>query len=180
MVEGKTTIDRGEGNRVPDRATAEKCWDELCLRLPGFFFRLGACGIDLEDLIQETAFRIFKNLNSLNCEADFSKWGFGIAKNILYQHYQEKTMDRKKQEKVDGYFLLKQAGGFEKHLLTSIDLDSNLAALTDSEHEILTLKLLEGYTLIEIGEKCGLDKSKVDRILKKTLEKLRERVSIAE
>jgi RNA polymerase sigma-70 factor, ECF subfamily len=152
----------------------ERNWEEFQRRLPGFFIRLGAHEQDIGDLVQETAYQLFRSYGKLEREEDFFRWGFGVAKYVLYHHYDNVTVSRKKQEEVQKSFDHSRLLNPEDTLITCLTIEDCLGELSDQEREIVTLKYLEGYVLEEISEKINLSKSQVDRILKRGLKKLHD------
>jgi RNA polymerase sigma-70 factor (ECF subfamily) len=107
----------------------------------------------LEDVVQDTFVRVFRSLHSFRGEAKFTTWLYRAATNIALQ------ANRKSRRRLPAVSFDANPG-----LEASLDVDTGqqaalrcaiqqgLEALCDRHRAIITLRHLEGLSLLEIAE----------------------------
>lgn len=99
----------------------------------------------VDDLVQETYLKAWKNFKSFESKASFKTWIYRIAMNVTYDFLRKKTNDLN----VDDYQLVDTSKGD----LTNEDLISKaLLKLNENQREVFILFYKFGYTTIEIAE----------------------------
>jgi RNA polymerase sigma-70 factor (ECF subfamily) len=114
----------------------------------------------VEDLVQETFVRAFRNLSSLREESKISTWLFGIARNVCLESLRRREVDQKRvgmeeesvqqvrDEKLlpEGAMLNQELNGILQQALESLDLDKK---------QVFILKVLQGCNYEEISRITG-------------------------
>jgi RNA polymerase sigma-70 factor, ECF subfamily len=149
-----------------------QAFDALVVRhqgmISGLLFRFAGQRADLEDLVQETFIRAFKNLKRWQSYQPFSHWLKRIAINVGRDFYRRKRRASK-------WLMESIPEDIEELELPSVDsgkIDSAgftqeaqwlLAKLKPDDRTLLTLHYLNGMRLREIAEHLGwsLSKTKV-------------------
>lgn len=131
---------------------------------------------DVEDVIQETMFKIFRNLQSFAGHAEFRSWVFKIARNEAF------TWLRKSQARTTAHELSLEDFDVSQEARIDQRLDAQriLSRLFNGNHQDLSLFLdlkMEGYDVKTVAKKYGLTEScvkiRVHRLRKFLLKKLK-------
>lgn len=126
---------------------------------------------DALDVVQETAYRAFKKINTLKNPEFFKTWLIKIAKSCA-------TDVLRKKKKVI-HLNLEQKDFIESDdhdLPLSLTLQDLLDTLDEREKSIILLKYYYGYTLKEISKIEELPLGTVKSVLYRTLAKLEKKV----
>jgi RNA polymerase sigma-70 factor, ECF subfamily len=124
---------------------------------------------DALDVVQETAYRSFKNIGTLNHPSYFKTWLIKIAMSCA-------TDLLRKQKKV---IHLKPdysewLGAKDEDLSLSITLKDLLELLSEEEKHIVLLKYYYDHTFIEIADMLEIPLGTVKSVLYRALDKLRK------
>jgi len=120
----------------------------------------------VEDLVQETFVRAFRNLTSLREDSKISTWLFGIARNVCLESWRRREVDQKRvgmeeeivqqirDEKLppEGAMLNQELNGILQQALESLDLDKK---------QVFILKVLQGCQYEEISRITGFSVPKL-------------------
>jgi RNA polymerase sigma-70 factor (ECF subfamily) len=165
------------------RAGDAGAWDLLMRRYqrPLFVFvnELVRREADSLDLVQETFLRAVKNLPGLREDARFGSWLFGIAHQLCHRRArrawrEDGLADTRLADEIDetvfapGEQLLRDEEAAEVFAL--------LAALPEPMRAVLTLHVLEDFSLEEIAEVTGVPVGTVKSRLHHAKRALRERL----
>ncbi|HEU5139458.1 MAG TPA: sigma-70 family RNA polymerase sigma factor [Bacillales bacterium] len=126
---------------------------------------------DALDVVQETAYRSFKNIGTLKNPDFFKTWLIKIAKSCA-------TDMLRRQKKV--LYLNPEKTDFldpsDEDLPLALSLQDLLENLNEGEKSIILLKYYYGYTLKEISEIEGSPLGTVKSVLYRSLERLRKQL----
>lgn len=124
-----------------------------------------------EDLASEVWVQIIKSLKSYSFKSQFNTWIFGIAKNILYQHYKEKYANLETVS-LEGYMERDDTKFFEEEEFEKKDdseeekkyenyLTKVMSSLNAIQRAVLELRFLKGYKVNEVAEELNMSESNV-------------------
>ena len=124
-------------------------------------YRVAGDGQDAEDLMQETFFKVYRNLHRFRGAASFKTWMFQIAlntaRNELRRRSRRPTVSDVPldvlSETLPGHDDMEQA--WDEHILRA-GLESAWSALRPDQQELLRLKDLEGRSYVEIAGLLGV------------------------
>ena len=122
---------------------------------------------DAEDVLQETFLQAYRSLASFRAEAAFSTWLYKIATNgCLMRIRKNKRVDFVSIDKpieFDGAEIKRDVADWSHNPMLAVSndevkraLDELIAKLPDDKRIVLTLKDVEGFSNIEIGEMLGV------------------------
>ncbi|WP_229593866.1 RNA polymerase sigma factor [Rossellomorea vietnamensis] len=130
---------------------------------------------DALDVVQEVAYRAFKNIETLKNPAYFKTWLIKIAittaLNILKKNKKVVQLKPEYEEMI---------GLEDQDTLLSITLHELLEKLSDDEKSVVTLRFYEGYSFKEIAEIAEIPLGTAKTILYRALEKLRKHIREAD
>jgi RNA polymerase sigma-70 factor (ECF subfamily) len=144
-------------------------FDVLVLRHQGMvsalLFRFAAQRADLEDLVQETFIRAFRNLRSWQPNKPFSHWLKRIAVNVGRDyHRHNRSVAKRYTDSVSADIEAIAAPSSEPGTFSSAGCTQEaqwlLAKLKPDDRTLLTLHYLNGMRLREIAEHLGWNISK--------------------
>lgn len=160
-------------------------YDELVRRyqslITGLLYRFCPHRSELEDLVQETMIKAYRNLDKWKATASYSSWLKKIAINTGYDYFrknQRQPVALAGREESDDILsnLTCQSEATQRGRVEEVQ--RLLSDLSAEDRLLLTLQYLEGLQLNEIAEKLnwGLSKAKVKsfRAKKKLQSKLSE------
>lgn len=127
-----------------------------------------------EDCVSETVLIAFQKLPTLQKESAFKSWLFKILHNCCNKALKEKIQSR---NNVEFSSLISLEAPCED-TGEKMTLISALNTLQSIDREIIVLYFSCGYTSKEIGEFLSLKDSTVRSKIKRTTEKLREKLSL--
>ncbi|WP_226036286.1 sigma-70 family RNA polymerase sigma factor [Aquibacillus saliphilus] len=126
---------------------------------------------DALDIVQETAYKAFKNINSLKNPNYVKSWIIKIAVSCSID------LIRKNKKVVQLHPDHEQFIGTEDHNIPlSITLNNILEDLNETEKKVILLKYYFGYTFHEISELEDLPLGTVKSVVYRALAKLRNQV----
>src|SRR5262245_13033910 len=176
--------------RPPDRPLVErsltgdlKAFEELVARYQKAVFHIAhyKCRnyFDAEDLSQDIFLAAFRALPSLKDLNNFGGWLFGIAHNRSNKWYQRQRtkiirfqeLQRRKAEEA----LRKPPEPEEGPDPTQV-LSESLLKLSPEVRQVLVLKYLEGLSYQVIEERLGINAHRIDYLIRKGKELLRQRM----
>ncbi|MDE7162605.1 MAG: sigma-70 family RNA polymerase sigma factor [Clostridia bacterium] len=127
---------------------------------------------DIEDVLNDSYFKIYKYVNSANADRDGYNWMCKIVQNLCYDYNAVRGVfnftDRLSQSKL--FY------DVEDNLLDNSQLYAAIAKLDITDQEIVYLKFWEDKSLKEIAEKKKMKKSGVYSRLIKIIEILKEQL----
>lgn len=127
-----------------DRQALEQVLTDIAPPLRRYLARL--TGARADDVLQETLFRIWRNLGWLREPVLFRPWAYRIATREAFRHL---SRERKHEEGRADASLLDQAPGPPSDSAERLLLESALARITPLTRAVLAAHYLEGLTLEE-------------------------------
>jgi RNA polymerase sigma-70 factor (ECF subfamily) len=146
-----------------------QAFDTLIMRhqrmVTGLLFRFASQRADLEDLVQETFIRSFKNLGDWQPHRPFAHWLKRIAVNVGRDFYRRhrsasKWLSESKPEDIESLESPTAASGNFDSAGSTQEAQWLLAKLKPDDRTLLTLYYLNGMRLREIAEYLGWSVSK--------------------
>ena len=143
-------------------------WRKMEAKLAGYFFRKGCPEEDVEDLVQETAYRSYKNFSTLI--GDFSFWVWGIASHVFldYLRKQRKTNELDEENEPSN---VQDPGN---RTISRVLMEACLKLLDPIDRKCLILHDLGGKNLEEISKILGISVSNAHYHVKKARTTIRE------
>ena len=130
-------------------------------------FAVSLCGDQerADDLVQETLFKAWNNLNSFQEGTNLKAWLFTILRNT---YFSERRKRRREVEDTDGSYAARLVTHPEQHGHMDLqDFRKMLGRLPDDQREALVLVGAAGFSYEEAAEICGCAvgtiKSRVNR-----------------
>lgn len=151
--------------------------DELVAQIGNLrAFGVSLCG-DREradDLVQETLFKAWNNLDSFQEGTNLKAWLFTILRNT---YFSERRKKKREVEDVDGAYAAKLSSSPEQHgHMDMQDFQEALSELPDDQREALVLVGAAGFSYEEAAEisgcAVGTIKSRVNRARRRIAETL--------
>ncbi len=169
------------------RAGDLSAFDEIVRRhqdnITGLLFRFCPHRSDLEDLVQETMIKAFKNLAKWKENAPFENWLKKIAVNTGYDYFRKKSRqpaslaDKSAEANEIALEQLEDRAEARRRSPYTEEVHRLLATLPPDDRTVLTLQYLHDMPLQEIAEQMdwGLSKTKIKsfRAKRKLKEKLK-------
>lgn len=153
----------------------ELMWNELNVDLKKFIARRVPNGSDVEDLLQETLFKIHRSIDRLAEDSNVYAWVYKVTRNTIVDYY------RKQQPYVSLNTSSDLPDDFAQEVL-SRDALGEIAAclrpmldyLPEKHREALVLTDLEGMTQAELAKHLGLSLSGAKSRVQRAREQLKE------
>jgi RNA polymerase sigma-70 factor, ECF subfamily len=146
----------------------ELMWSELHIDLKKFIARRVRNGSDVEDVLQETLFKIHRSIDRLAANSNLYAWVYQVTRNAIVDYYrrQQPNLSLDTSAEVPDDFA-QQALSRDALGEIAACLRPMLDALPEKYREALVLTDLEGKTQFELAELTGLSlsgaKSRVQR-----------------
>lgn len=135
---------------------------------------------DAEDLTSETFYQALKNLGSFSGKSTFKNWLYGIAKHLILAKYRERyNQSTVELDENTAFEEKKTSEGSLEHeqkigLLTSI-----LSSLPQNYRNVLELRFLKGYTILETAAALGITEENAKVLQHRALKKANQLASEA-
>lgn len=129
---------------------------------------------DVEDIIQETIYQGYKNINKLRSNDKFDYWIIGILINVCNQFYRNK---------VQNYELDSNITSVDNDLFDverKIDFINLLTHLNEQEGMILSLYYSNDLSISDISKIMNLNENTVKTKIKRAKQKLKEYIERCE
>lgn len=127
---------------------------------------------DALEVVQETAYRSFKNVSSIKEPTYFKTWLFKIAINVSIDLLRKKKIDVQMHEHVKDQL----STDLNEDIDLEITLKDLLNHLNESEKSVVVLRFYQDLTFSEVSNVFDLPLGTVKTILYRALEKLRKNV----
>jgi RNA polymerase sigma-70 factor (ECF subfamily) len=162
-----------------DAIATEKLLNLLWPLLNRFFLSMPDSRPGAEDLAQETLLRIHKVRHTYRSGEPLLPWVYAIARHVRIDHFRRQRRRTAYEEALDGQDLERKAALTGNAPEGSAgDLETLLAAIPESQREVLTMLKVLGMTVEEVARTTatttGAVKQKAHRAYE-TLRKLLER-----
>lgn len=127
---------------------------------------------DALEVVQETAYRSFKNVSSIKEPTYFKTWLLKIAINVSIDLLRKKKIDVQMHEHVKDQL----STDLNEDIDLEITLKDLLSHLNEPEKSVVVLRFYQDLTFSEISNVLDLPLGTVKTILYRALEKLRKNV----
>lgn len=146
-----------------DKADFAHIYEEFFPRLYSYIFHRVNDSIVAEDLISQVFYKALKNLEKYDKEkGQISTWLYTIASNLLIDHYRQDelcdTLDEEHEESIASEENLDKEMDFEADFGKVMRALRKLSARTQ---EIITLRIFEELSFVEIAKIMGIGESGV-------------------
>jgi RNA polymerase sigma-70 factor (ECF subfamily) len=178
---GDTVADAGRADvllraAAGDIVAARELLDEVGDVLYGFIYaRVGGHVVAAEDLVQETLLEACRSAASYRGESSLSTWMCAIARHRVARYYAKERRDAIAREG------LRLVTSEDDAALDGIDeLEDRdeviraLGRLPVAHRQVLVLKYLDGWSVIEIAEQLGRSEVQVQSLLQRARDSLRQ------
>lgn len=157
--------------RQKDEGAIKIFLNEFKVPLYNYIYRMVYSKEDAEDILQESFLKIFKNIKKI----DFSK----NYKSFIYQITRNLTLDflKKRRNKYELDEELMGTGDESYEKMEARDrIEKMLQGITREEREIVILKYIENFKILEISKILQIPESTVKVRIFRTIRKMREYV----
>ena len=135
-------------------------------------------GVDLEDLLQETAMRLVGKIDTLREEANVRAWLRAVAVNVARSAARSPHVSRTEtREDLTGIEHDQADGGLGEHARRILD---RVAHLADTYREPLILRAVHGMRTRQIAEALAIAPATVDTRIARARRMLREQTEAAD
>ncbi|KTE91148.1 RNA polymerase subunit sigma-24 [Desulfitobacterium hafniense] len=130
------------------------------------FVRLRVPQSDVEDVTAEVITKIWRALPSFEGKSTLKSWALRIAYHHIADFY--RTRKGKGMQIVSLSEEIKSAQAADDHsdhLLTVLSVSETLAKLSEQQVAVIQLRLIEGFSAIEVAQILGITQQAVDSLL---------------
>ncbi|MFO0780790.1 MAG: RNA polymerase sigma factor [Candidatus Gracilibacteria bacterium] len=135
---------------------------------------------DAEDLTSETFFQALKNLRSFSGKSTFKNWLYGIAKHLILAKYRERY-NTATLELDENAYIQEPVGQTEEVAAENRQKNEALleilSALPQNYRQVLELRFLKGYTVLETADAMGITEENAKVLQHRALKKANSLVS---
>lgn len=168
--------------RRGDDAAFEKLFTRYQGRVTGYVARMVGCPEHAQEIVQEAFISALRRLRESDQPIAFKAWIYGIARNGAIDHLRARS---RRAPEVD-------FAGVEEFARPSAalsvpapeaaverkqsidDLQGAFGGLSETHHQILVMRELEGLSYDELGERLGMSRSQVESTLFRARRRLEE------
>lgn len=129
---------------------------------------------DALDIVQETAYLSYKNINSLREESNFKSWLMRIAYHCTVDLLRKKNKVVHLHPEYEG--AIPSEIDYEEDISLRLSLDQVMAYLNPMERTAITLRYYHGYKLKEISEIMDIPIGTVKTLLYRSLDQLKKKI----
>lgn len=127
---------------------------------------------DTEDLTSETFYQALKNLRTFSGKSTFKNWLYGIAKHLILAKYRERYNETTVELDENTAFAKEAPEEDSKENEQKVRfLDNLLSSLPQNYREVLELRFLKGYSIIETAEALGITEENAKVLQHRALKK---------
>lgn len=147
-----------------------------------FIARLSPAQTDIDDIVQETFVKAWKNLKKYNPALSFKTWIFTIAKNILLDQLKKKRpLIYSFNDPDDESINIEDSNPLPDVVLDEKDADERVSALLEilspAQRATVVLHAMEGLTFREIGEVLGQPMDTIKTRYRRAIASLSKQIS---
>jgi RNA polymerase sigma-70 factor (ECF subfamily) len=154
-----------------DAFATEKLLNLLWPLVNRFFLSMSDSRPGAEDLAQETLLRMHKVRHTYRPGEPLLPWVYAIARHVRIDHFRRQRRRAAHEEALDGHELEQKAGPGSGHLG---DLETLLAAIPESQREVLTMLKVLGMTVEEVARTTASTTGAVKQKAHRAYETLRK------
>ena len=155
-----------------DSSAATALVSRLSPQLLRFFLMQLSSRAHADDLVQETWLRVHGVRHTYRAPQPVLPWLYAIARNIRVDHYRKARRTTQREDRLDRHedFPLSRP----QHASPSPDIESLLAALPESQREVLVMLKVSGMTLQEVARATSSSVGSVKQKAHRAYETLRK------
>ncbi|MDL2292940.1 sigma-70 family RNA polymerase sigma factor [Acholeplasma sp. OttesenSCG-928-E16] len=150
----------------------ERAFDEIYWRFRKKIFLIAFNMVEeratAEDISQEVFAKMYREVHKLEKDTSFTSWFLRLAKNETIDYLRKKGNKK--------VILTKSSAEIDKNYGNpeEIDILFYLDILEEDEKEVMSLRIIYGYTFRKIKDEMKISKTKVLMIYSKAINKLKE------
>ena len=149
---GTSEADWLDGCKKGDRNAQRQAYDALLPILRGVIRRYTRSEANVQDIIQESFIRIFKNMNQFDeRKGAFTSWSTRIAINTAINEGKKRA-----RHEVAGHEVDVPVAPDAIQNMALEDLVNTLKGMPEEQHLVLNLHLVDGFNHKEIGDMVGI------------------------
>jgi RNA polymerase sigma-70 factor, ECF subfamily len=157
-----------------DFSAAAALIDSISPQLHRFFAAQYASHADADDLLQETWLRIHKVRHTYRPGQPLLPWFYAIARHVRVDHYRKVIRTTGREQKLQDVPNPEAVGQRKPHV---DDLETLLAALPESQREVIVMLKLAGMTLEEVARATSSTVGSVKQKVHRAYNTLRKKTS---
>lgn len=158
-----------------DFAAATALIDHISPQLYRFFVAQFASRPDADDLLQETWLRIHRVRHTYRPGKPVLPWFYAIARHVRVDHYRKTARTTAREQRLEEMSQL--AVPVPAETRRGDDLEALLAALPESQREVIEMLKVEGMSLEEVARATSSSVGSVKQKVHRAYQKLRERMN---
>ncbi len=156
-------------------AASQHAWDALAARLRPFIARRVSVGADIDDVLQEVLMRLHRSAGDVRDDERFKPWMYQVARSAIVDHHRSRGRSplagREAPDEADDDTL---EGEPDMAELLALSVTPFVACLASPYREAVTLTELEGRTIREAAEMCGVSETAMKSRVRRGRQRLRE------
>jgi RNA polymerase sigma-70 factor, ECF subfamily len=160
-----------------DFAAAAVIIGHISPRLHRFFVAQSLSRADADDLLQETWLRIHKVRHTYRPGEPALPWFYAIARHIRVDHYRKSVRTSLGERELEA--MAKGSAAASPDAGRTVELETMLAPLPESQREVITMLKVEGMSLEEVARATSSTVGSVKQKVHRAYKKLRETLSSA-
>ena len=158
-----------------DRSAQREAFDALLPILRGVIRRYTRSEADVQDIIQESFIRIFKNMNQFDArKGAFTSWSTRVAINTAINEGKKRARHPNTNHEVH---VPVDPDAIQNMALE--DLINTLKGMPEEQHLVLNLHLVDGFSHKEIGDMIGITSEVSRQRLSRARKWVRDRFDLA-
>src|SRR3954451_3020679 len=171
--------------RDGDDRAFEELFRRYHQRVTGYVARMVGCREHAEEITQEAFISALRRLRETDQAIAFKAWIYGIARNGAIDHLRARS--RRGTEvgydhvegfiEPDGVLAVPAPEAAIENKQALNDLQGALGGLSESHHQILVMRQLEGLSYDQLGKRLGMTRSQAESTLFRARRRLEEEYS---
>jgi RNA polymerase sigma-70 factor (ECF subfamily) len=157
--------------RQDDPSAVELIWDRYAKDLLAFLQGVLCSRHDAEDVLQTIFVKIVHKRHKLAKARFLDAYVYRIARNEAYSFISKRTREKKNQKTTESWLTAVENNRESRELAEQ--LQAALTQLTQSQREVIVMKIYRQKTFLEISRLLGLSRNTVASRYRYGLEKLR-------
>lgn len=160
---------------TPDASRA--AWDALEAKLRPFIARRVAASADVDDVLQEVLLRLHRSAGGVRDDERFGPWVFQVARNAVVDHHRARSrhpVAREDATPEEADESAEVARDHDAEALLAMSVVPFVACLPSPYREAITLTELEGRSVREAAELCGVSETAMKSRVRRGRQRLRE------
>ena len=119
---------------------------------------------DIEDVTAEIMAKIWRSIDSFEGRSTLKCWALRVAANYIADYYR-KNKNKKTFSLAEELKEMKSGRDYGDELAITLSVGNTLAKLSESQVEVIQLRLIEGFSSSETASMLGTTQQAVDSLL---------------